>query len=133
MKVMLDTNICIYIIKRKPESVLKHFLDYRVGDIGISSITLSELRYGVAKSKYKEKNAKALEEFIIPLEVVSFDEAASLAYGDIRADLESAGTPVGAMDMLIAAHAISLGVQLVTNNIREFNRIHGLSLLDWPV
>jgi tRNA(fMet)-specific endonuclease VapC len=131
MKVMLDTNICIYIIKRKPESVLKHFLDYRVGDVGISSITLSELRYGVAKSKYKEKNAKALEEFTIPLEIVSFDEAAALAYGEIRSALEAAGSPIGAMDMLIAAHAVSLGVQLVTNNTREFSRIPGLALLDW--
>jgi len=131
MKVMLDTNICIYIIKRKPESVLKHFLDYRVGDVGISSITLAELRYGVAKSKYKEKNAKALEEFTIPLEIVSFDEAAALAYGEIRSALEAAGSPIGAMDMLIAAHAISLGVQLVTNNTREFSRIPGLTLLDW--
>lgn len=131
MKVMLDTNICIYIIKRKPESVLKHFLDYRVGDVGISSITLAELRYGVAKSKYKEKNAKALEEFTIPLEIVSFDEASALAYGEIRSALEAAGSPIGAMDMLIAAHAISLGVQLVTNNTREFSRIPGLTLLDW--
>jgi len=131
MKVMIDTNICIYIIKRKPESVLKHFLDYRVGDVGISSITLAELRYGVAKSKYKEKNAKALEEFTIPLEIVSFDEASALAYGEIRSALEAAGSPIGAMDMLIAAHAISLGVQLVTNNTREFSRIPGLTLLDW--
>lgn len=131
MKVMLDTNICIYIIKRKPESVLKHFLDYRVGDVGISSITLAELRYGVAKSKYKEKNAKALEEFTIPLEIVSFDEASALAYGEIRSALEAAGSPIGAMDMMIAAHAISLGVQLVTNNTREFSRIPGLTLLDW--
>ncbi|NMC74204.1 MAG: type II toxin-antitoxin system VapC family toxin [Geobacteraceae bacterium] len=131
MRLMLDTNICIYIIKRKPESVLKHFLDYRVGDVGISSITLAELRYGVAKSKYKEKNAKALEEFTIPLEIVSFDEAAALAYGEIRSALEAAGSPIGAMDMLIAAHAISLGVQLVTNNTREFSRIPGLNLLDW--
>ena len=131
MKVMLDTNICIYIIKRKPESVLKHFLDYRVGDVGISSITLAELRYGVAKSKYKEKNAKALEEFTIPLEIVSFDEASALAYGEIRSALEAAGSPIGAIDMMIAAHAISLGVQLVTNNTREFSRIPGLTLLDW--
>jgi len=131
MRLMLDTNICIYIIKRKPESVLKHFLDYRVGDVGISSITLAELRYGVAKSKYKEKNAKALEEFTIPLEIVSFDEAAALAYGEIRSALEAAGSPIGAMDMLIAAHAISLGVQLVTNNTLEFSRIPGLNLLDW--
>jgi len=133
MKLMLDTNICIYIIKRKPEPVLKHFLEYQVGDIGISSITLAELRYGVSKSKYAEKNASALNEFIIPLEVVSFDDIATQAYGDIRAALELAGTPIGAMDMLIAAHAVSLGVNLVTNNTREFSRIPGLTFLDWTV
>src|ERR1700674_3937021 len=123
MKLLLDTNICIYIIKQQPPAVLKHFLVYQVGDIGISSITLSELRYGVAKSKQRDKNAKALDEFIIPLDIASFDEEAAIAYGDICTILEKAGTPIGAMDMLIAAHAVSLGVTLVTNNTREFSRI----------
>jgi tRNA(fMet)-specific endonuclease VapC len=131
MKLMLDTNICIYIIKQQPVSVLKRFLEYQIGDIGISSITLSELRYGVAKSTYQEKNAKALDEFITPLEVISFDEEAAHAYGDIRANLGKAGTPVGAMDMLIAAHAVSLGIPLVTNNTREFARIPTLNIIDW--
>ena len=131
MKLMLDTNICIYIIKQQPPGVLNRFLEYQIGDIGISSITLSELRYGVAKSKYKEKNTKALDEFIIPLEVVPFDERAALVYGEIRASLEIAGTPIGSMDYLIAAHALSLGVTLVTNNTREFNRIPQLALADW--
>jgi tRNA(fMet)-specific endonuclease VapC len=131
MKLMLDTNICIYIIKQQPAAVLKRFLEYQIGDIGISSITLSELRYGVAKSTYQEKNAKALDEFITPLEVISFDEEAAHAYGDIRANLEKAGTPVGAMDMLIAAHAVSLGIPLVTNNTREFARIPTLNIIDW--
>lgn len=131
MKLMLATNICIYIIKQQPPTILNRFLEYQIGDIAISSITLSELRYGVAKSKYKEKNTKALDEFIIPLEVVPFDERAAMAYGDIRACLESAGTPIGSMDYLIAAHALSLGVTLVTNNTREFNRVTGLTLADW--
>jgi tRNA(fMet)-specific endonuclease VapC len=131
MKLMLDTNICIYIIKQQPSAVLKHFLEYQVGDIGISSITLSELRYGVAKSKYREKNAKALDEFIIPLDIGSFDEGAALAYGDIRTILEKSGTPIGAMDMFIAAHAVSMGVTLVTNNTREFSRIPTLDIVDW--
>jgi tRNA(fMet)-specific endonuclease VapC len=131
MKLMLDTNICIYIIKQQPPAVLKHFLEYQVGDIGISAITLSELRYGVAKSKHSDKNAKALDEFIIPLDIASFDEEAALAYGDIRTTLEKAGTPIGAMDMLIAAHAVSLGVTLVTNNTREFSRIPTLDIVDW--
>jgi len=133
MKLLLDTNICIYIIKQKPASVLQRFLEYQIGDIGISSITLAELRYGVAKSAYREKNSKALNEFIIPLEVVSYDESAAQAYGDIRASLEKAGTPIGSMDMLIAAHALSLGIPLVTNNTREFLRIPTLILIDWTV
>ena len=131
MKLMLDTNICIYIIKQQPATVLKRFLEYQIGDIGISSITLSELRYGVAKSTHQEKNANVLDEFIIPLEVVSFDEEAAHVYGDIRATLEKAGTPIGAMDMLIAAHAVSLGIPLVTNNTREFVRIPALNVIDW--
>jgi len=131
MKLMLDTNICIYIIKQQPVAVLKRFLEYQIGDIGISSITLSELRYGVAKSTHQEKNTKALDEFITPLEVVSFDEEAAHIYGDIRAALEKAGTPIGAMDMLIAAHAVSLEIPLVTNNTREFVRIPTLNIIDW--
>ncbi len=133
MKLLLDTNICIYIIKQQPVSVLKRFLEYQIGDIGISSVTLSELRYGVAKSTQREKNAKALDEFIIPLELVSYDEAAAHVYGDIRASLEKAGTPIGSMDMLIAAHAVSLGIPLVTNNTREFLRVPSLKIIDWTV
>jgi tRNA(fMet)-specific endonuclease VapC len=131
MKLMLDTNICIYIIKQQPVTVLKRFLEYQIGDIGISSISLSELRYGVAKSTHKDKNANALDEFITPLEVVSFDEEAAHVYGNIRAVLEKAGTPIGSMDMLIAAHAVSLVIPLVTNNTREFVRIPALNIIDW--
>lgn len=131
MKLMLDTSICIYIIKKQPAAVLKRFLEYQVGDIGISSITVSALRYGVAKSTHREKNSKALDEFIIPLEVVAFDEDAAHVYGDIRANLEKAGTPIGAMDMLIAAHAVAMGVTLVTNNSSEFSRIPILDIVNW--
>ena len=131
MKLMLDTNICIYLIKQQPVAVLKRFLDYHVGDIGISAITLSELRYGVAKSAQQAKNTKALDEFITPLEVIVFDEQAACVYGEIRAALEKAGTPIGAMDMLIAAHAVSLGLPLVTNNAREFARIPALQVVNW--
>lgn len=133
MKLLLDTNICIYIIKQKPAAVLNRFLEYQVGEIGISSITLSELRYGVAKSTHREKNANALDEFVIPLEVVSYDESAAQVYGDIRATLEKAGTPIGSMDMLIAAHAVSLGIPLVTNNTREFQRVPSLNIIDWTL
>ncbi len=133
MKLLLDTNICIYIIKQQPAAVLKRFLEYQIGDIGISSITLSELCYGVAKSTHKDKNAKALDEFVIPLEVVSYDESAARVYGDIRATFEKAGTPIGSMDMLIAAHAVSLGIPLATNNAREFLRVPSLKIIDWTV
>lgn len=133
MKLLLDTNICIYIIKQQPATVLNHFLEYQIGDIGISSITLSELRYGVAKSAHREKNAKALDEFVIPLEVVSYDESAAHTYGNIRATLEKAGTPIGSMDMLIAAHAVSLGIPLITNKTREFQRVPSLKIIDWTV
>jgi tRNA(fMet)-specific endonuclease VapC len=131
MKLMLDTNICIYIIKQQPVSVLKRFLEYQVGDIVISSITLAELSYGVAKSTCQEKNAKALAEFITPLEVVAFDEEAAHLYGNIRANLEKPGTPIGSMDMLIAAHAVSLGIPLITNNTQELVRIPRLKIIDW--
>jgi len=133
MKIMLDTNICIYIITRRTAAVLNHFMEYQVGDIGMSSITLAELRYGVAKSAQREKNAKALEGFVAPLVLVPFDEEAAFVYGGIRAVLEKAGKPIGSMDMLIAAHAVSLGIPLVTNNTREFLRIPGLNVVDWTL
>jgi len=131
VKIMLDTNICIYVIKRRTAAVLNHFMEYQVGDIGMSSITLAALRYGVAKSAQREKNAKALESFVAPLVIVPFDEEAALVYGGIRAALEKAGKPIGSMDMLIAAHAVSLGIPLATNNIREFLRIPALNVADW--
>lgn len=131
MKYMLDTNICIYLIKQKPQKVLKHFLAHVVGDIGISSVTLAELWYGVAKSQYIEKNRQALDEFILPLEIGDFDDKAAEIYGKVRASLEKEGKPIGSMDMLIGAHALSLGVTLVTNNAREFKQIKSLKTADW--
>ncbi len=131
MKLMLDTNICIAIIKQKPKDILSKFSAYQVGDICISSVTLAELRYGVAKSQYQEKNQAALDEFILPLEVAAFDEAAAVYYGILRASLEKQGMPIGSLDTMIGAHALSLNVALVTNNTREFSRIAGLKLFDW--
>lgn len=131
MKYMLDTNICIYLIKKKPEKVLCHFRAHTVGAIGISSITLAELRYGVEKSGQVQSNREALNAFLLPLEIADFDAEATLSYGIVRATLEKAGTPVGSMDMLIGAHALSLGVTLVTNNVREFKRIKNLNIADW--
>lgn len=133
MKYMLDTSICIYIIKQKPEKVLRHFKSHSIGDIGISSITLAELRFGVEKSQQIQNNRQALEEFILPLEIADFDEKAAVIYGAVRAVLEKAGTPVGDMDMLIGAHALSLDLTLVTNNVREFKQVKNLKIADWSV
>jgi tRNA(fMet)-specific endonuclease VapC len=131
MKVMLDTNICIYLIKQQPPAILERFLSHPVGDIGISSITAAELAYGVSKSRHATKNRHALEQFLAPLEVVAFDQVAAWTYGRVREQLEAKGIPIGSMDMLIAAHALSLGVRLVSNNLREFRRVPGLRLDNW--
>ncbi len=131
MKFMLDTNTCIYLIKQKSEKVLHHFKTYSIGDIGISSITLAELEYGVAKIRHVQKNRLALDEFILPLEIAAFDEDASGKYGAMRSMLEKNGMLIGSMDMLIAAHALSLDATLVTNNRKEFKRIKGLKVVDW--
>jgi tRNA(fMet)-specific endonuclease VapC len=133
MKFMLDTNICIYLIKQKPVKVLKHFKTRSIGDIGISTISLAELRYGVSKSQYVEKNQQALNEFILPLEVADFDMKAAEEYGIIRTELEKKEKPIGSMDMLIGAHSLSLGATLVTNNVREFKEIKRLKVVDWSV
>ena len=128
---MLDTNICIYIIKQRPAFVLEHFKNIEPGQVFISSITLAELEYGVTKSGYPEKNQEALNKFLIPLIVAPFDIEQANEYGNIRANLELNGNPIGPLDNLIAAHARSLGFTLVTNNEKEFNRIEGLLLENW--
>jgi len=130
-KVMLDTNICIYLIRNKPLEVKEKFNAYEVGEICISSITVSELYYGVQKSQMVEKNERALSFFLAPLNIVDYDEKASIEYGKIRATLESKGAVIGSLDMLIAAHAASLGVKLITNNVKEFERVEGLELENW--
>lgn len=128
---MLDTNICIYIIKKQPLNVLKKFSSLEIGDIGISSITLAELIYGVEKSQQQQKNRAALEEFILPLDVMAFDDDAASYYGKLRSNLEKKGTPIGALDLMIAAHSQSLGAILVTNNRKEFMRVPKLTIEDW--
>lgn len=131
MKCVLDTNICIYLIKRKPTQVLEKFRSHSLGDIGISSITVAEMQYGVQKSQFPAPNQIALEQFLAPLVVADFDSQAAAHYGQIRAYLEKAGTPIGAYDLLIAAHARSLGITLVTINIREFSRVPELNIENW--
>jgi tRNA(fMet)-specific endonuclease VapC len=131
MKYLLDTDMCIYMIKRKPPQVLRRFETFSVGEIGISAITAAELQYGVQKSQYVAQNQKALQQFLAPLVIVDFDEQAASAYGKIRARLEEKGKPIGAMDTLIAAQAVSMEATLVTNNEREFARIPELALINW--
>jgi len=131
MRYLLDTNICIYLIKQKPQKVLDKFQTLSISDVGISSITVAELEYGVAKSQQQEKNRIALMQFLLPLEIVEFNQASATIYGSVRSDLESQGLIIGAMDLLIASHVLSLGVTLVTNNVREFSRIPTLLLENW--
>ncbi len=128
--ILLDTNICIYLINARPQQVLARFRQHRLGEIGISSIVAAELAFGVTKSG-SERNLRALEMFLAPLELLSFDERCVWAYGRVRADLERRGEPIGALDTMIAAHALAADATLVTNNLREFSRVPGLRLENW--
>lgn len=131
MEYLLDTNICIYIIKQKPVSVRDKFRELLIGEVGVSSITVAELEYGVQKSRWPERNQQALHQFLLPLEIAPFDAQDAVIYGSIRANLEAKGATIGSLDMLIAAHALHLGLTLVTNNEREFGRIPQLAIENW--
>ena len=128
---MLDTNICIYIIKKRPSTVLTRFKTISSEDLYLSVMTLAELQYGVDKSNAKSKNQKILDDFISRLQVLPWEETAVQYYSKIRNDLEAKGTPIGNMDMLIAAHSKSKNYILVTNNVREFERIPDLKVENW--
>jgi tRNA(fMet)-specific endonuclease VapC len=127
---LLDTNICIYIINKRPMEVFDRFEGLAVGQVAISSVTGAELSFGVEKSG-SSRNRQALDKFLAPLDILPFDEAAMRTYGPLRSHLEAQGTPIGSMDLLIAAHALALNATLVTNNIREFQRVPGLVLENW--
>lgn len=131
MRYMLDTNICIYIIKRKLLSVLRRLQEHDPSEICISSVTFAELVQGVEKSKAVERNRLALLLLLANIEILDFDSRAAEEYGKIRADLEKRGTPVGPMDMMIAGHARSRNFIVVTDNLREFERIDDLLLENW--
>ncbi len=130
LKYMLDTNIAIYVIKRRPTEMLKTFNKYD-GRMCISFITLAELLHGVEKSTMPEKNLKNVEDFVSRLEVIHYDDNAAAHYGEIRADLERKGTPIGVNDLHIAGHARSRALILVSNNTKVFKRVEGLRLTDW--
>ena len=128
--ILLDTNICIHIINTKPPAVLARFQQYRLGDIGLCSVVAAELAFGVAKSG-SARNRQALEMFLAPLTILPFDTLAVWAYGELRAEMERRGTPIGSLDTMIAAHALSQQAMLVTNNTREFSKVPGLQLDNW--
>ncbi len=131
MLFMLDTNICIYIIKNHPSAVIDRMKQFAPSDLVISSITVCELEYGVSKSTNPEKNRQSLAKFLTPFEIAPFHEDAASHYGEIRTHLERIGKTIGAMDMLIAAHARSLSLTLVANNLKEFERVPALRVENW--
>jgi tRNA(fMet)-specific endonuclease VapC len=131
MKWMLDTDTCIAIIKRQPPNALKKLRGKSIGQVGLSSMTVGELAYGAAKSARPQAANAALTEFLLALEVAPFDAEAAHTYGRVRARLAQRGTPIGPLDTIIGAHALTLDAVLVTRNTREFARIEGLRVEDW--
>ncbi len=131
MKLLLDTDVCIYLIKARSEAILARLADYEVGEVGLSSITVAELCFGVANSSEVDRNREALQRFLLSFTISPFEHEAAIAYGRVRADLQRAGQPIGPLDTLIGAHALALGVVLATGNEREFSRIQGLEVQRW--
>jgi tRNA(fMet)-specific endonuclease VapC len=131
MNYLLDTNICVLLIRQKSPQVLTKLTSYAITDVSISAITVAELQYGVQKSAKPTQNQQALNQFLIPLTILPFEEGATIHYGRIRVYLEAQGLPIGALDTLIAAQAIHHNLTLVTNNVREFSRVPGLTIVDW--
>jgi tRNA(fMet)-specific endonuclease VapC len=131
MTYLLDTDIAIYIIKRKSERLLRKLYAFKLEQIAISTITVAELELGAAKSQHPERNRLALTKFLIPFSLLDFNYSAARAYGRIRAALEARGTVIGPMDLLLAAQAVSHEYGLVTNNVREFRRVEGLRVENW--
>ncbi len=128
---MLDTDICIYIIKRKPRSVLKRLESLQPGQLSMSAITFAELMNGAKKSQRVEANVAKLNELAELIEIRPFDQKAATSYGDVRSTLEKKGNIIGSNDLLIAAHALSLDWILVSNNEKEFGRVDGLRIENW--
>ncbi|MGM0425732.1 MAG: type II toxin-antitoxin system tRNA(fMet)-specific endonuclease VapC [Thermodesulfobacteriota bacterium] len=131
MKYLIDTNICIYIMNKRPIGMIRRFKQFDPVQIGISSITVSELQYGVQKSRHRKINQTRLDEFLVPFEILPYDDTAAGIYGEIRFQLEKSGQPIGALDTLIAAHALSRNLILITNNEKEFMRIEKLRVENW--
>ncbi len=131
MRYLLDTDICIYVIKKHPPQVIEHLKHHRPGDIAVSTITLFELQYGVEKSRQRSRSRQALSRFLSPLRLLSLDSEGALEAATIRAQLQKTGEPIGPYDLLIAGLARSKDMILVSNNSKEFGRIKGLKLENW--
>ena len=131
MKYLLDTNICVFVIRGKSPLVLQRFVQSLPDELSISTVTLAELRYGADKSSNPGKNHSALNAFLAPIQIIGFDSECADYYGRLRSDLERRGLPIGPLDTMIAAQSLRLHVPLVTNNTGEFSRVPGLQLEDW--
>ena len=131
IKYIVDTDICIYIMNKCPIEIIQKFKRFDVGEICVSAITVSELYYGVSKSQNRKLNKQRVLEFLFPLEILPYDEIAADIYGDIRSQLEKRGKTIGPLDLLIAAHALSRNLVLVTNNTDEFKRVKKLKVENW--
>ena len=131
MKYLLDTNMCVFALRNKPRAVSDRIQQHKPDDIVISTITVAELRVGADKSNRPEENHRQISDFLLTFDVLMFDSGAADAYGVIRADLERRGQPIGELDMLLAAHAVSQNLIFVTHNTSEFQRVKGLQLEDW--
>ena len=130
LRYMLDTNICIYVIKRQPSELRERF-DRLAEELAISTVTLAELYYGAEKSSRQDANRQTVENFAARLEILQFSASAAIHYGQVRADLERARRVCGPYDMMIGAHARSEGLTVVTNNLREFARMPGVRVENW--
>jgi tRNA(fMet)-specific endonuclease VapC len=131
VKYLLDTNTCIYIINKKPPTAVNHIRSKQPDEVSVSTITIAELEYGVYRGKHVDQNRIALLEFLVPFAILDFNHSAAAVYGSIRASLDRKGTPIGPMDLLLAAQAMSQQLILVTNNEREFRRVAGLQIENW--
>jgi tRNA(fMet)-specific endonuclease VapC len=131
MKYLLDTNICIYLMKGNFPLVVSRFRQFPINDIGVSAVSIAELEFGVANSSSAKHNRNTLDRWLSNLNQPAFDSNAARCYGTIRAQLQANGTPIGPLDMLLAAQAISLSATLVSNNLREFSRVRGLKVENW--
>jgi tRNA(fMet)-specific endonuclease VapC len=131
IRYILDTSVCVEILRGRADNAVNRIRECADDEIGISIITLAELQYGTARSNRPEHHAEVVIDFVTPLVVLPFDAEAAKVYGEVRAALERAGTPIGPLDTLIASHAISVNAAIVTNNVREFQRVAGLHVENW--